>query len=205
MQRRYFAVPLWLMAAAVVATVALGLAGCSGLALTSLPRLMRLQESLLDADPAQFMLAIQADARLAPPPGAVPVMQIAIRPRVAGAFDAVEHTLPMRYTVARTLPNGLRPAAAGRQWLLYDFTPDSQQGLAKLQRDFKQRQAEATDKPAGKRGGTLSIGIAQENVAATHPALAHTRWESWLQTATREGFYELWSGTLGELLKRAAK
>jgi hypothetical protein len=94
----------------------------------------------------------------------------------------------------------LRPAALGRQWLLYDFTPESQQALLKLQRDFKQRQVQRTEKS----GGTLSIGIAQETVAATNPALAHTRWESWLQTSAREGFYELWSGTLGELLKRAA-
>lgn len=198
MQRRDFA--LFALTFAAAPAVTLSLAGCSGIPLTSLPRLMRLQENLLDADPAQFMLAIQADARLAPPPEAVPVMQIAIRLRVAGAFEPVDRALPMRYTAARTLPNGLRPAALGRQWLLYDFTPESQQALLKLQRDFKQRQAQRTEKS----GGTLSIGIAQENVAAANPALAHTRWESWLQTSAREGFYELWSGTLGELLKRAA-
>jgi hypothetical protein len=37
------------------------------------------------------------------------------------------------------------------------------------------------------------------------PALAHTRCESWLQTSAREGFYELWSGTIADLLKAAPR
>lgn len=53
--------------------------------------------------------------------------------------------------------------------------------------------------------GSLAVGIAQENVAAGNPALAHSRWESGIQTSTCEDFYELWSGTFAELLARAAQ
>jgi hypothetical protein len=47
------------------------------------------------------------------------------------------------------------------------------------------------------------VGIFQEGVAAKDPALVNTRWDSWLQTSRREGFFELWSGSIAELLKRA--
>jgi hypothetical protein len=49
----------------------------------------------------------------------------------------------------------------------------------------------------------VSVGISQEGVAPTDPALANTRWESWLQTSRREGFFELWSGTVAALLEQA--
>jgi hypothetical protein len=167
------------------------------------PRLAALKDTLPEASPAQVMLALQTDARLAPAPGAVPVMHLTIRPRVAGAFEVVDKRLPMHISAihAQSDPSlkGLRAAPAGRQWLIYRFTPESQDELAKVLRYFKHLQAQGDT-----GGGSLAMGIAHEGVAANHPALAHTRWESWLQTSAREGFYQLWSGTLGELPKRAA-
>ena len=41
------------------------------------------------------------------------------------------------------------------------------------------------------------------SVAPTDPALANTRWESWLQISRREGYFELWSGTVAALLEQA--
>ncbi len=57
----------------------------------------------------------------------------------------------------------------------------------------------------GKGGGKITEGIAQEGIAARNAACANTRWESWLQTRQSEGFYELWSGTVGVLLKNAGR
>lgn len=179
-------------------------AACSGIPLRSMPRLLSLQHTLLEMDPAEFMLAIQADVRMTPPPGAAPLMHLAIRPREAGAFDAVEKTLPMRAVVLAgdtRRAKGLTPAPVQRRWLLYSFPPESQAELTRLQAYFKRLQAQQQ----GKGGGSVSVGIAQEGVAAKDPALATTRWESWLQTSAREGFYELWSGTIADLLTAAQR
>ena len=76
------------------------LAACSGIPLRSMPRLMQLQQDLLNANPAEFTVAVQVDSRMVPPPGAAPVMQLDVRPREPGAFDAIERNLPMRFNMA---------------------------------------------------------------------------------------------------------
>lgn len=174
------------------------LAACAGVPLTSVPRLIALQGQLLNADPTQFMLAIQTDALMVPPPGAVPTLNIAIRPREAGAFEALERKLPMRLNVA-SAPTGLPRAGAGRRWMIYSLTPESADELARIQAYFKRMQAQRSRSP----GGTLGVGIAQDGVAADDPRLARTEWQSWLQTSAEAGFFELWSGTIAELKERA--
>lgn len=183
-----------------VLAIAATLAACSGVPLRSMPRLMSLPGTLLDLDPAQFMLAIQVDARMAPPPDAAPVMRVHLRPREAGAFEALQKDLPMRFATAsgsEAAAQGLPPARAQRRWLLYRFAPEAQAELARLQQSIRHLRA------GGGPGGSVAIGIAQEGVAARDPVFADTRWETWLQTSTREGFYEVWSGTVAELLQQA--
>ncbi len=51
---------------------------------------------LLDAEPAEFMVAIQLDARMVPAPGGVPVMEPVIKPTVLGGFEVINKKLPMR-------------------------------------------------------------------------------------------------------------
>lgn len=175
------------------------LAACGGIPLSSMPRLMSLQHELLDADPAEFTLAIQADARIAPRPDSTPYLQVSIRPAEAGAFAPVEKALPMRLAVTSASVPGLAAPGADRRWFIYGFPPESQAELARIQRHFKGIQAERR----GKSGGSVSVGISQDGVAPTDPALADTRWESWLQTSRREGYFELWSGTVAALLQQA--
>lgn len=175
------------------------LAACGGIPLRSLPRLLQLQDTLLEADPAQFMLAIQVDRRMSPPPGAVPYLQLSVRPKEPGAFEPIDKRLPMQWTDQSASALGLAAPAAGRRWLIYSFPPESQAELSRIQDHFKRIQAHRSDK----RGGSLSVGIAQEGVAVNDPALANSRWESWFQTSRRDGFFELWSGTVGSLLKQA--
>ena len=79
----------------LLAAGAAGLAACGGIPLTALPRLARLSGELLAADPAQFMVALQVDARLVPPPGAAPQLVILVKPKVAGAFEPVDKKLPL--------------------------------------------------------------------------------------------------------------
>ncbi len=192
------------LALAPALSLALLLAACSGIPLRSMPKLMALQGRLLEADPAEFLFAVQVDARLVPPPGAVPALALAIRPAKPGAFAAVDEKLPMRMTVATANGLGLATPPANRRWLIYALTPESQAELARVQAWFRRLRAErGGGGEGGARGGTMSVGIAQEGIAVAAPALADSRWESWLRVARADGFFALWSGTLAELRKLA--
>lgn len=175
------------------------LVACTGIPLRSIPRLMNLQQELMQANPAEFMFAVQVDDRMTPPPGAVPMLQLAVKPNEAGAFEAIDKKLPMRFSIASANAPGLAPAATGRRWLIYGFPPESQAELLRMQGTFKRLKA----REPGKGGGSISVGIEQEGLAARDPALINTRWESWLQTSRQEGYFELWSGSLADLLKHS--
>jgi hypothetical protein len=60
--------------------------------------------------------------------------------------------------------------------------------------------------PKFKSGGTFGIGIEQASLAAavTVPALADTRWNTWMQVNQRDGFFEVWSGTVAQIRAAAA-
>lgn len=178
----------------------LALAACTGVPLRSLPRLMQLPKALLDANPAELMVALQVDARMTPPAGAVPLLSIKLTPREPGLFEAIDKQLPMQVSVAASSTMGLDAPSAGRRWLLYSLPAATQLELVRIQGIMQRARAEAQ----GKGGGTLSVGVAQDSLAATNPALADTRWETWLQIKQRDGFFEVWSGTPAQLQKSAA-
>ncbi|QJR12897.1 hypothetical protein DSM104443_03991 [Usitatibacter rugosus] len=188
--------------AACVVLAAL-LASCGGIPLRSVPQLVSLQGKLLDANPAEFMLAVQADTRLSPKADQVPVLRLSIKPREPGSFEAVDKALPMRLSILQTGLDGLEPAPANRRWFLYSFSPESQAELSKFQAYFRKIRDEQKGKGGG--GGSVSVSISQEGVAARDPALADTRWESWLRVSRADGFFEIWSGTIGDLLAQADK
>ena len=182
---------LWLLAC---------LTACSGIPLSTVPRLLTLQSEVLQADPGQFMLAIQTDERMVPPAGSTPTLDIALRPRAAGSFEPWERKLPMAM-VTTAAPAGLPRAGRGRHWLVYSLDPSSQRELEQLRERMSALQAKGKGWP----GGSLSIGISQEGIAVDDPRLAHTRWETWLQASARGGFFPLWSGTLEQLRAQARR
>ena len=57
------------------------LAGCSGVPLRSIPKLLQLNSQLLEANPAEVIVALQVEARLVAPPGAVHLLIIKLTPR----------------------------------------------------------------------------------------------------------------------------
>lgn len=195
--------------AAIIATLAaILLTGCSGIPISSIPRLLKLGNQLPDIKPSEFMIAIQLDARMILPHGGAPVMSLVIEPSVPNAFEAINKSLPMRFVNlgGSALPSNykLPTAAPGRRWLVYGFTPESERELEQAQLNFKRMmQDKQSGAGAAKVGGKVEVGIAQESIPARDPAFANTRWESWLQTRQSEGFFELWSGTVGTLLKQA--
>lgn len=179
------------------------LAACSGVPLRSMPRLMQLPSQLLEANPAEFMVALQVDARLVPPPSAVPLLAIKITPREPGSFEAVDKKLPLQVALASAATLGLEAPALGRRWLLYSMPANTQVELQRIQATIRQAKAD----PNRKSGGSLSLGVEQDSlaVAVADPTLAQTRWETWLQTRRADGFFEVWSGTPAQLQQAAAK
>ena len=177
------------------------LVGCGGIPLRSLPRLVQLSGQLLEADPAQFVVALQVDARVVPPPGAVPLLHIQLKPKVEGAFAPVDRKLPLAMTTATSATLGLDAPGPGRRWLVYSLPPATQAELRKVQAMVKQAQAQ----PGYQRGGTLALGVEQKDLAVTDPALSRTRWDTWLQVRQSEGFFEVWSGTPEQLRQAAQK
>lgn len=174
------------------------LAACSGVPLRAIPRLMQLSGALLEAHPAEFQLALQVDARIAPLPTAVPLLKIQLQPRVAGAFEPVNKKLPLQLTTIQAAM-GLDAAPAGRRWLIYSLPPETQAELARIQRVVRRAQSQ----PGYQQGGHLSLGIEQTDLAITTPQLANTRWDTWLQVKKADGFFEIWSGTPAQLLATA--
>jgi hypothetical protein len=183
--------------AALLIAVLLALAACTGIPLRSMPRLLNLQSALLKSDPADLMLAVQTDARMVPPAAATPQLIVKITPADPAAFKPVDKTLPMKMVSPSAAPLGLPAAGRGRRWLLYSLPPESQRELAGLRDMVRQMRADNTQ---AKRA-TLSVGIAQEGIAARDPSFADTEWDSWLQVSRDEGFFQLWSGTVADLLK----
>jgi len=173
------------------------LIACGGIPLSSVPRLMKLQSELLRANPVDFMLAIQVDSRMVPPADASPVLHLSIRPSEASAFQPMDKKLPMSFQILAVDTLQLPKPTGSRRWLVYSLAPESQVELRRIQNNFKRLQAQHPS------GVIVSVGITQDGVAAKVPALASTRWESWLQTSRQEGFFELWSGSIAELQKRA--
>ncbi len=171
------------------------LSACSGVPLTSVPRLLALRTELLVANPAEIMLAVQADERLVPARGRVPTLDFDIHPEEAGAFEPVQRSVPMRLKAGGALPSGLPDAGAGRHWMIYDFGPEAQKDVAALQARIKQIRAERQ----GKTGGSLGIAVVQDGLVPSDSRLGRTLWQSWLQTSAKTGFFEFWTGPLDEL------
>ena len=189
---------LWLCAACLGAV----LAGCGGVPLRSVPRLMQLPAQLENANPAEFMVALQVDARLSPPPGAVPLLVVRLTPKEAGAFEPIDRKLPLQVTVTSAATLGLDAPERGRRWLIYSLPPATQAELQRVQRLVRQAKADKAH-----AGGSLSLGVEQDSlvVAVTDPALARSRWDTWLQTQRADGFFEVWSGTPEDIQRLAAR
>ncbi len=189
----------FLQGLAVVGATLLMIA-CTGVPLRSVPRLMQLNQQLMDANPVEVMVALQVDARMAPPMGAAPMLHLKVTPREVGAFEVIDKKLPLQLAVASTGTLGLSAPGNGRRWLIYSLPVASQTELKQVQNAIKA----ARNNPQPK-GGSLSVGIEQDSLIIQDPALSSTRWETWLQAAQHEGFFEVWSGTPAQLLKMAAE
>ena len=177
------------------------LLACTGVPLRAIPKLLQMNSALMDANPADIMVALQVDSRMAPPPGAVPLLMIKVAPREAGGFEVIDRKLPLQLAVASVATLGLDAPPAGRRWLIYSLPVATQTELKRIQDFIKTARAN----PQVKGGGSLSVGVEQASLVSSDPALAHTRWNTWLQMVRKDGFFEVWSGTPAQLQKMATE
>ncbi|MEX1168048.1 MAG: hypothetical protein WEK74_14505 [Hydrogenophaga sp.] len=175
------------------------LTACGGIPLRAIPRLLQFSSDMLEANPAEFRVALQVDARISPPASTVPMLKIQLTPKTLGAFEPVDKSLPLQLATTSGAVIGLDPAPRGRRWLYYSLPPETQAELRGIQATVRRAQAQ----PGYQKGGQLSLGIEQTDLALTDPALANTRWETWLQTKQSEGFFMVWTGTPAQILRQA--
>ncbi len=183
--------------------LSVALVSCTGIPLRSLPKLYSLQSQLLDSNPAEFMLAVQIDAKMSPPPSAAPMLQIKIAPDKVGTYTPIDKKIVLRAVANEPSRYRLPEASATRRWLIYALPPEAQTELAQTQAMFRKLQSQ---KQAGDTSkNTLYLGIAFEQLAVDAPQFAATRFDTWLQASAKEGFFEMWSGSVGQLLDSAKK
>ena len=110
----------------------------------------------------------------------------------------------MQLSVSNGVALGLDRADPGRRWLIYSFPASSQAELASIQTQFKRIKAD-NDAKGNKGGGTFTVGISQDSMVLPDNKLDGTRWETWMQTDAKDGFFELWSGTVAQIKAQAKK
>jgi hypothetical protein len=189
----------------VTALIALSLAltACIGIPLKSIPKLYSLQSQLLDSNPGEFMLAVQIDAKMVPPVGSAPTLHIKIAPEKPGAYEPIDKEMLLRVVSKEPSQYRLPVPNASRRWLIYALPPEAQTDLVQVQAMFRKLRAQ---KQAGDNSkSTLSMGIAYDALAVNAPQFANTRFETWLQAIAKEGFFELWSGTVSQVFEDAKK
>lgn len=174
-------------------------ASCGGIPISALPKLASLPGQLLEMDPAQLRVALQVDARIAPPPDVVPRLHLLVKPKVAGAFEVVDRKLPLALQNATTAVPGLPPPGAGRRWLVYSLPPASQTEVQRIQAMVRQTRAQ----PDAQRGGSIALGIEQKDLAPVDPVLDRTRWSTWFRVREHDGYFEVWRGDAGEVRRLA--
>lgn len=195
----YFLKTRVLAGLALIAAI-LAITACTGVPLRAIPKLMQLNQQLMDANPAEFLVALQVDARMVPPPGALPLLHLKVTPRDLGAFEVIDKKLPLQLAVASISTQGLEAPGSARRWLIYSLPAPSQAELKQIQTFIKTARAQAQPK-----GGSLTVGVEQDSLIIRDPVLANTRWETWLQSRQAGWFFEVWSGTPAQLLKLAAE
>jgi hypothetical protein len=187
-------------ATSLVTGALLALSGCGGVPLSALPKLVQMQNELLDINPTEFRVALQVDARLSPPSGVVPMLVVKLAPAEPGAFETIDKKLPLQVAVTSSALQGLKAPQPGRRWLIYSMPAPTQAEFTRAQNILRQ----AKTLPNNKGRGSLAMGVEQDSLAVTDPALATTRWDTWIQTRQADGFFEVWSGTAAQIRALAA-
>lgn len=178
----------------LLATAALALAACAGVPMRTMAKLaLAGPDEFLGADPRDLRVALDVDARVKPQPDRVPMLDVALVP-TSGAKRS--WSIPLEPDPASAGAQGLRAPRDGRHWLVWRLP---EPGV----RDFREMQAALKAMRAKDESGSLAITVRQDWIGDGWPALKRDRIETWVRTRTADGYYELWSGRVGEAMERA--
>lgn len=179
---------------ALVALFAIALAACSGVPMRTVAKLaIAGSDEILGAEASDLRVAIDVDARVKVKPGRAPVLDV-----VLVADSGVRHSwaIMLEPDPVAASAHGLRTPRADRHWLTWRL-PES--GA----REFREMQALLRPMIAKKEVGSLQIKVRQDWIGDGWPTLRGDRIETWVRTRRADGFYELWSGRVGDAMERA--
>lgn len=173
------------------------LGACAGVPLRTLARLRTLRpDDLLAADPREFGVALDVDARVKAASGRSPVVDLALRPVEESAFAPLVQVLACEPETAVPRDLGLPKPRSGRHWIAYRLAEPSAHDLAIAQskiREIRER----------KRPATLSVSVRNDWIAEVYPAALGSEVSTWVRMKRAEGYFELWSGRVPPLPAQA--
>ena len=182
--------------AAALVTVAALLAGCAGVPLTTSARmLVKGNDYVIRADPAQLRIALNVDERIKAAAVAPPALHLVVRTEATHPAADFVRDIPLVAEAADAAQLGLPATGAGRAWMIYGLDAAGARQMAELQQKLAAMRA-------GRQKGTLAIGVRIDGVAEAVPQYATTRIETWMRVATADGFFELWSGRVADAAAR---
>ena len=183
-----------MMLRAGAASAVLATAGCAGVPLRTIAKLRSMRPAdLLEADPREFRVAFDVDARVHAAAGKAPALDVVLTPEETGA--AVRSwTLPLVDDPASAVTTGLPTPAPGRHWLVWRLSETGSIVLVDFQREIKAVRA---------RGGhgSIAVTVRREWVAAASPVVVGTRVHAWARLARGDEFVEIWSGRVPDVLR----
>jgi hypothetical protein len=175
--------------AALAAAAAIAIGACGGVPMRTMAKLaISGPDEFLGADPRDVRVALDVDTRVKPQAGRVPVLDVALVP-ASGATRS--WSIPLEPDPASAGGQGLRAPRDGRHWLVWRLP---EPGV----RDFREMQAALKAMQANDESGSLAITVRQDWIGDGWPALKQDRIETWVRTRSADGYFELWSGRVGD-------
>ncbi|MFO1435252.1 MAG: hypothetical protein U1F34_02365 [Gammaproteobacteria bacterium] len=169
------------------------LSGCAGIPLSTMVRMARFDpKTLLSLDPAEFLVAINTDARVQSIASAPTTFELKITPRDPALWSPLERSVAMQ-AIAVSSDLGLAPAPVGRRWLVFGFDAGAGAELRAIQQHFRSLQQRESG------GGSIGLGIGQQWLAQNYSTLRDQEVETWLRLDAHEGFFKLWHGHIRDL------
>lgn len=175
----------------MLGSVALG--ACTGVPIRTMAKLaVAGPDEILGADAQTLRVALDVDMRVKPVDGRAPVLDVAL---VADSGMKRTWSIPLEADPVPGVAQGLRAPRAGRHWLVWRL-PDA--GV----QDFREMQALLKPMLAKDEIGSLLLKVRQDWIGDGWPALRQDRIATWVRTRASDGYYELWTGRVGEAMGR---
>ncbi|MFO1414947.1 MAG: hypothetical protein U1F10_13755 [Burkholderiales bacterium] len=175
-----------------LAVLALALAGCAGVPVTTMARLAtKGPDYLLDAQPLELRVALDVDERIKAAATQSPVLVVVLRSADRDAPPVLERNIPLAVDTAPSARQGLPAAGAHRGWLVWRVDPAGARQFAEVQQRLR-------DMRAAKEKGSLGLGVKLDGLAQAFPQFMSTEVATWMLIRPEDGYYKMWSGRIAD-------